>query len=104
MSDQADRVTERDLVVIPFRDVLDAMARALVVTSPRGDILVWNAAAEHLYGWSEDEVSGRSAVEILVGEALRPLRRSWASSLPVRSGGATSCSATVTACRCGSRS
>ena len=72
MSDQAERVTERDLVAIPFRDVLDAMARALVVTSPRGDILVWNAAAEHLYGWSEDEVSGRSAVEILVGEALRP--------------------------------
>ena len=47
------------------RRVIDAMARAVVVTDPTGRLLLWNAAAERLYGWTEREVLGRSVLEVL---------------------------------------
>ncbi len=72
MSEQAQRVTAEELDAVSFRAVLDAMSRAVIVTSRRGDILVWNAAAQELYGWSEHEVMGRDALELLVAEELRP--------------------------------
>ena len=72
MSEQGEGVTVGELDTISFRAVLDAMSRALIVTTRRGDIIVWNAAAEELYGWSAQEVQGRDALEILVAPELRP--------------------------------
>src|SRR3954470_10326730 len=37
---------------------------ALIVTTFDGAVAFWNAAATRLYGWAEDEVIGRSIVEI----------------------------------------
>ncbi len=47
------------------RSVLDALARAVVVTDPDGRILLWNRSAEELYGWAEPEVLGRSVLDVL---------------------------------------
>jgi PAS domain S-box-containing protein len=47
------------------REVIDALPGAVVVTDRDGRIVLWSAAAEELYGWSEPEVVGRSVVEVL---------------------------------------
>jgi PAS domain S-box-containing protein len=51
---------------ISERAVLDALIRAVIVTRPNGEIVLWNRAAEELYGWAEHEVLGRQIVELLV--------------------------------------
>ena len=50
--------------------VLDAMARAVVVTDPAGLVMQWNQAAERLYGWTATEAVGRDVVELLLPEAV----------------------------------
>jgi len=50
---------------VSLRDVLDSLPRAVIVTDGEGRIALWNAAAEDLYGWREDEVRGRSIVDVL---------------------------------------
>jgi PAS domain S-box-containing protein len=55
------------------RAVIDGFHRAVVVTGPTGEILVWNHAAEDLYGWPEQEVLGRSIVDVVVPEVGREL-------------------------------
>jgi PAS domain S-box-containing protein len=47
------------------RAVLDSLPRAVVVTDPHGRILLWNRAAERLFGWPEREVAGRSVLDVL---------------------------------------
>lgn len=42
--------------------------QAIMVTDAGGAISFWNAAAERLYGWSEAEVLGRNAADLLVAE------------------------------------
>ena len=41
------------------RLLLQAIGQAVIVTDLQGTVSYWNAAAEQLYGWSEDEVLGR---------------------------------------------
>ena len=48
------------------RAVLDALGRAVIVTRPDGKIVLWNRAAEELYGWSEAEVIGRQILDLVV--------------------------------------
>jgi PAS domain S-box-containing protein len=55
------------------RAALDALNRAVVVTGPDGKILLWNRAAEELYGWPEEEVLGLSIVDVVVPESDRAL-------------------------------
>ena len=50
---------------VDARSVLDALVRAVVVTDPDGQIVLWNRSAEELYGWAEHEVLGRSILEVL---------------------------------------
>ena len=47
------------------REVIDAIAHAVIVTEPEGKILLWSMGAEVLFGWTEAEVLGRSVVEVL---------------------------------------
>jgi len=49
---------------VDLRVVLDALPRAVVVSDADGRILMWNAAAVRLYGWSEHEVLGRSVLDV----------------------------------------
>ncbi len=48
------------------RAIIDALPRAVIVTAPDGRILLWNRAAERVYGWSEPEVLGRNVNTVLV--------------------------------------
>ena len=53
--------------------MIDAFHRAVVVTGPDGEILLWNRAAEELYGWPEEDVLGRSILDVMVPSADREL-------------------------------
>jgi PAS domain S-box-containing protein len=55
------------------RAIIEAVDRAWIVTSPDGEILLWNRAAAALYGWTEAEVLGRSISDVLVPAAQREL-------------------------------
>jgi PAS domain S-box-containing protein len=55
------------------RAVIDAFHRAVVVSGSGGEILLWNRAAEELYGWSEEMVLGRSILDVLVPSTDRDL-------------------------------
>jgi PAS domain S-box-containing protein len=46
--------------------LLDAMEEAVIATDAAGNIVYWNPFAEELYGWSANEVIGRSILEITV--------------------------------------
>lgn len=48
------------------RAVIDALPRAVIVTTADGRIVLWNRQAEVLYGWAETEVVGRDISEVLV--------------------------------------
>jgi len=50
---------------VDHRQIIDALPNAIVVTDPEGSIVLWNDEAERTYGWSEDEVLGRSVLEVL---------------------------------------
>ena len=53
-----------------LRLLLDASPRAIIATGPDGTILVWNKAAERLYGWTEDEAVGVNVIDLMVPRAL----------------------------------
>jgi PAS domain S-box-containing protein len=44
--------------------LFDIPGQAVIATDATGRILLWNAAAEELYGWRAEEVLGRSIVEV----------------------------------------
>lgn len=50
---------------VRHREVIDAIAPAVIVTEPDGRILLWSAGAEALFGWSEAEVVGKSVIDVL---------------------------------------
>src|SRR5436190_11725747 len=58
------------------RAVIDALHRSVIVTGLEGEVLLWNRAAEELYGWSEQEVLGRPILEVLVPEQTREIAES----------------------------
>src|SRR5664279_2836858 len=47
------------------RSLLAAVGQALIVTDPKGRIIVWNPAAQALYGWAEAEALGQTITEFL---------------------------------------
>lgn len=59
-------LSDRSPTNLDPRDVLDALPRAIIVTNPDGEIILWNRRAEELYGWCADEVLGRPIVDVLV--------------------------------------
>jgi PAS domain S-box-containing protein len=53
-------------------ELLEAMEEAVIATDLAGNIVYWNPFAEELYGWSADEVIGRSILEITVPPEAEP--------------------------------
>jgi PAS domain-containing protein len=45
--------------------VLDAAGHAVIAADAHGRILFWNRFAQHLYGWSAQEVIGRPVTEVV---------------------------------------
>ncbi len=54
--------------------VVAAIGDAVIVSDIKGNVVVWNAAAERLFGWTETEALGQS-MEMIIPERLR--KRHW---------------------------
>jgi PAS domain S-box-containing protein len=76
------------------RQTLQVLPEAVVVTNLEARILLWNTAAERLYGWAATEVMGLNIVDVVPSEQSREqgaqimgnLSRgeSWEGQFPVR--------------------
>jgi PAS domain S-box-containing protein len=60
-----DRPTRR------YFELLEALGQAVITTDAAGRIVHWSPAAQTLYGWSPDEVLGRSVLEVTPSEVSR---------------------------------
>jgi PAS domain S-box-containing protein len=54
--------------------IVDAIGDALVVSDVEGKVIVWNAGAERMFGWSAQEALGQR-MDMIVPERLR--QRHW---------------------------
>jgi two-component system cell cycle sensor histidine kinase/response regulator CckA len=63
-----EEITRRDAVLAAQSAMLDNARDAIVVRGLDHRILFWNAAASRIYGWSHDEVIGRSKRELLYSD------------------------------------
>jgi two-component system CheB/CheR fusion protein len=63
-------LSERMLAERRFHDLLELTPDAMVISSPRGEIAQVNRQAERLFGYSQDELLGKS-VEALIPARLR---------------------------------
>jgi PAS domain S-box-containing protein len=54
--------------------LVSAMGDAVIVSDVEGRVVVWNAAAERLFGWTEAEAMGQR-MDMIVPERLR--KRHW---------------------------
>ena len=54
-----------------FRLTSDSIKDALILLSGDGEIIFWNKAAEHIFGYTADEVMGRVLHDFLVPERYR---------------------------------
>jgi PAS domain S-box-containing protein len=54
--------------------VLAAIGDALIVSDAAGNVVLWNAGAERLFGWTEAEAMGRR-MDMIIPERLR--QRHW---------------------------
>jgi PAS domain S-box-containing protein len=54
--------------------VVAAIGDAVIVSDVQGNVIVWNPAAERLFGWTAAEAMGRS-MEMIIPERLR--KRHW---------------------------
>ncbi|XP_058009631.1 uncharacterized protein LOC110654774 isoform X1 [Hevea brasiliensis] len=79
----------------PYKRVLESIGHAVhVCSAASGEIIYWNHSAEHLYGWKDYEVLGRSVAELLVDEEYyAPLNKivgrlsfgqSWSGQFPFK--------------------
>lgn len=51
--------------------LLDTVGQAVIVTDVGGSIIYWNRAASDMYGWTAEEVIGRSVLDVTVSESMR---------------------------------
>jgi PAS domain S-box-containing protein len=59
---------------IDFHQLVAAVGDAVVVSDTRGTIMLWNPAAERIFGFTESEVLGRS-LDLIIPERQR--QRHW---------------------------
>ena len=59
---------------IDLNALVGAIGDAVVVSDPDGKVIVWNPAAERLFGFSETEALGQS-MDMIIPERLR--KRHW---------------------------
>jgi PAS domain S-box-containing protein len=57
-----------------FRALVEQLPEALIFADPEGNVRVWNASAEALFGWSAAEAVGRN-LDFIIPEHLRA--RHW---------------------------
>jgi PAS domain S-box-containing protein len=62
-------------ILIDYRQLVEALADAVIFADLSGAIRFWNPAAEHLFGFTEAEALG-SSLDLIVPERFR--ERHWA--------------------------
>ncbi len=60
---------------VDYEQLIEVLGDAVVVADAEGAISLWNAAAEHLFGFTKSEALGKS-LDLIIPERLRP--RHWA--------------------------
>jgi PAS domain S-box-containing protein len=81
---------------IDLQQMVAAIGDALVVCDRAGRVVVWNAAAERLFGWTEAEAMGQR-MDMIVPERLR--HRHWEGYDKSMETGKTRYAHDVRACR-----
>ena len=66
--------------------LVEAAGDAIVAADPEGKIVLWNPAAERIFGFSRNEALGRS-LDLIIPERLR--ERHWEGYREVMQSGAT---------------
>jgi PAS domain S-box-containing protein len=66
--------------------LVEAAGDAIVAADPEGTIVLWNPAAERIFGFSRDEALGRS-LDLIIPERLR--ERHWQGYREVMHSGVT---------------
>lgn len=71
---QALRVESKNQKASPRVDlpILNSIEKAVIATDLAGHIVFWNRAAEQLYGWTWEEVIGRSITDLVVPDSAQP--------------------------------
>ena len=59
---------------IDLKALVGAIGDAVIVSDPNGKVIVWNPAAERLFGFTEAEALGQS-MDLIIPERLR--KRHW---------------------------
>lgn len=59
---------------IDFRQLVEVIGDAVIVSDPNGFITMWNPAAERIFGFSEAEAMGQS-LDLIIPEGQR--KRHW---------------------------
>lgn len=54
-----------------WRRTLDAIGEAVIATDLDGTVILWNAAAERLYGWTAEEAVGANIIDLTPSPASR---------------------------------
>jgi PAS domain S-box-containing protein len=72
--------------LIDYKQLVEALADAVIVADPSGAIRFWNPAAERLFGFTESEALGRS-LDLIVPERFR--ERHWAGYQKTMAAGQT---------------
>jgi PAS domain S-box-containing protein len=55
---------------IDFEQLVNAIGDAVIVSGPDGAITLWNPAAEHMFGFTQEEALGQS-LDLIIPERLR---------------------------------
>ncbi|MBV8811950.1 MAG: PAS domain S-box protein, partial [Acidobacteriaceae bacterium] len=66
---QANETTKRDLLnsSSAWTGLVNACPLAIVAVNSNGEVLLWNSAAEHIFGWTAEEVLGHRLPTIPAG-------------------------------------
>ncbi len=91
--DLTERVRVEEKVRFQAR-LLDAVGQSVIATDRQGKIVYWNLASEELYGWSAEEATGRTVLDIVLPEQTPEQRevimsglregRSWSGEFELR--------------------
>jgi PAS domain S-box-containing protein len=60
-----------------YRLLTETALDAIVSLNPEGRVLLWNRAAERIFGWSQGETVGSSLVELIIPDQQAETARKW---------------------------
>ncbi len=54
-----------------FRQIFNSIQQAVIVTTPNGNVVLWNEYATLLYGYSKEEALGKTTIELISPNELK---------------------------------